>query len=98
LCAQLAVQPERTERCEVWGEPRLRAAELEADRSVASARMGELPDGRPGCGGRISCCFPMRRCRSRSRSSSPCSSGGGRRSWFVVLAAAGTAAFLRAFG
>jgi hypothetical protein len=33
-------------------------------RSLASGRMA----GR-GCGGRISCCFPMRRCRWRSRSS-----------------------------
>jgi hypothetical protein len=31
----------------VWGEPRLRSAELETDRSVASARLGDLPDGRP---------------------------------------------------
>jgi hypothetical protein len=44
VCARLAVELERLERVEVWGEPRLRAAELEA---VASARLGELPDGRP---------------------------------------------------
>jgi hypothetical protein len=32
---------------EVWGEPRLRAAELEAGRAIASAQLGRLPDGRP---------------------------------------------------
>jgi hypothetical protein len=47
VCARLAVILERAEGCEVWGEPRLRAAELEADRSVASAQLGTLPDGRP---------------------------------------------------
>ena len=47
LCARLAVEVERAERCEVWGEPRLRAAELEAGAAVASARLGDLPDGRP---------------------------------------------------
>jgi hypothetical protein len=47
LCARLAVLLERRERVEVWGEPRLRAAELEADRPIASARLGNLPDGRP---------------------------------------------------
>jgi hypothetical protein len=47
LCARLAVQLERHERCEVWGELRLRAAEAEADRPVASAQLGSLPDGRP---------------------------------------------------
>jgi hypothetical protein len=31
----------------VWGEPRLRAAELEAGHAVASAQLGHLPDGRP---------------------------------------------------
>jgi hypothetical protein len=46
-CSRLAVQLERAERVEVWGEPRLRAAELEADRAVASAQLGHLPDGRP---------------------------------------------------
>jgi hypothetical protein len=43
LCARLAVSLERRERCET----RLRAAELEADRPVASAQLGHLPDGRP---------------------------------------------------
>jgi hypothetical protein len=47
VCARLAVMLERAERCEVWGEPRLRAAELETERSVASAEMGRMPDGRP---------------------------------------------------
>jgi hypothetical protein len=47
LCALLAVVLERRERVEVWGEPRLRAAELEADGAVASGRLGRLPDGRP---------------------------------------------------
>jgi hypothetical protein len=46
-CAGLAVQLERAEHVEVWGEPRLRAAELEADRPIASAQLGSLPDGRP---------------------------------------------------
>src|SRR3954465_12915171 len=46
-CARLAVEVERAEQCEVWGEPRLRAAELEAGEAVASARLGDLPDGRP---------------------------------------------------
>jgi hypothetical protein len=31
---------------EVWGEPRLRAAELEAQRAIASAQLGTLPVGR----------------------------------------------------
>jgi transposase len=47
LCARLAVQLERAERLEVWGEPRLRAAELDAGQAIASARLGDLPDGRP---------------------------------------------------
>jgi hypothetical protein len=34
-------------RIEVWGEPRLRAAELQAKRAIASAELGRLPDGRP---------------------------------------------------
>jgi hypothetical protein len=38
---------ERRERCEVWAEPRLRAAELETEPAVASARLGVLTDGRP---------------------------------------------------
>jgi hypothetical protein len=38
---------ERRERCEVWGEPRLRAAERQAGQPVASAERGTLPDGRP---------------------------------------------------
>jgi hypothetical protein len=32
---------------EVWREPRLRVAELEAQRAVASAQLGHSPDGRP---------------------------------------------------
>jgi hypothetical protein len=47
VCARLAVQLERAEGVEVWGEPRLRAAELEAGHAVASAQLGHLPDGRP---------------------------------------------------
>ena len=35
------------ERCEVWREARLRAAELETERAIASAQLGTLPDGRP---------------------------------------------------
>jgi hypothetical protein len=38
MCARLAVQLEHRERCEVWGEPPLRAAELEAGRAIASAQ------------------------------------------------------------
>jgi hypothetical protein len=49
-CARLAVVLERGERLEVWGEPRLRAAELETDRPIASAPMGSLADGRPRLG------------------------------------------------
>src|SRR3954462_10870420 len=47
LCARLAVVLEQGERCEVGGEPRLRAAERQAARPVASAQRGTLPDGRP---------------------------------------------------
>jgi hypothetical protein len=47
LCARLAVVLEQRERCEVWGEPRLRAAERQAGEPVASAERGTLPDGRP---------------------------------------------------
>jgi hypothetical protein len=47
VCARLAVRLERAESVEVWGEPRLRAAELEAERAVASAQLGHLGDGRP---------------------------------------------------
>jgi hypothetical protein len=46
-CARLAVILERAERCEVWGEPRLRAAELDGQRPIASAQLGLRPDGRP---------------------------------------------------
>jgi hypothetical protein len=46
-CARLAVILERANRVEVWGEPRLRAAELEAERAIASAQLGHLADGRP---------------------------------------------------
>jgi hypothetical protein len=47
LCARLAAVLERGERCEVWGEPRLRAAERDAGGPTASAQLGVLPDGRP---------------------------------------------------
>jgi hypothetical protein len=47
VCARLAVILERSDACEVWGEPHLRAAELAADRPIASAQLGQLPDGRP---------------------------------------------------
>ena len=47
LCAHLAVILERGKGSAVWGEPRLRAAELEAGRAIASALLGTLPDGRP---------------------------------------------------
>jgi hypothetical protein len=47
LCAQLAVVLERAEDCVVWGEPWLRAAERDAERPIASAKLGSLPDGRP---------------------------------------------------
>ena len=48
LCARLAVILERERGgVEVWGEPRLRAAELHAGRAIASAHFGHLPDGRP---------------------------------------------------
>src|SRR4051794_28919523 len=47
LCARLAVVLEQRERCDVWGEPRLRAAERQTGQPVASAQRGTLPDGRP---------------------------------------------------
>jgi hypothetical protein len=48
LCARLAVVLERTEPgYRVWSEREVRAAELDAGRAVASAKMGRLPDGRP---------------------------------------------------
>jgi hypothetical protein len=47
LCARLAVVLEQRERCKVWGEPRLRAAERQTGQPVASAERGTLPDGRP---------------------------------------------------
>jgi hypothetical protein len=47
LCARLAVVLEHGERCEVRGEPQLRAAERQAGQPVASASRGTLPDGRP---------------------------------------------------
>jgi hypothetical protein len=47
LCARLAVILEREHGgVEVWGEPRLRAAEQQAGDAVASAELGRLPDGR----------------------------------------------------
>jgi hypothetical protein len=43
-----ARRPARAHRaCRGVGEPRLRAAELESGQAVASARLGDLPDGRP---------------------------------------------------
>jgi hypothetical protein len=51
LCARLAVILERERGgVEVWGEPRLRAAELQACTAVASAHLGQLPDGRSRLG------------------------------------------------
>src|SRR4051794_1980255 len=47
LCARLAAVLEQRERSEVWGEPRLRAAERQAGEPIASAERGTLPDGRP---------------------------------------------------
>jgi hypothetical protein len=48
VCARLAVTLEREDGgIEVWGEPRLRAAELHAGQPIASAELGRLPDGRP---------------------------------------------------
>jgi hypothetical protein len=47
LCARLAVVLARREGLEVWREPRLRAAEREADGPIPSAQLGSLPDGRP---------------------------------------------------
>jgi len=38
LCARLAVLLKQRARCKVWGEPRLRAAERQAGRAVASCR------------------------------------------------------------
>ena len=47
-CGRLAERLEREHGgVEVWGEPRLRAAELEAERPVASAQHGVRADGRP---------------------------------------------------
>jgi hypothetical protein len=47
LCARLAVVLERANPGGVvWGEPILRAAELDAGRAIASAQLGDLPDGR----------------------------------------------------
>jgi hypothetical protein len=43
LCARLALVLERADGgVEVWREPRLRAAELEAARAIASAQLGTL--------------------------------------------------------
>jgi hypothetical protein len=67
LCARLAVALEQREPYKVWGEPRLRAAERHAgDRSRAPSG-APCPTAGPGRAGRILCCFPMRRCPSRSR-------------------------------
>jgi len=60
-CARLAVELRREERA--LGEPRLRAAELEAQRPIACAQAGHLRDGPPGSVGRISCLFPDLACR-----------------------------------
>jgi hypothetical protein len=45
ICSRLAVVLER-EGFQAWGEPRLRAAERDAGRAIASAELGVLPDGR----------------------------------------------------
>jgi hypothetical protein len=45
-CARLAVELERREPCEVWGEPRLCAAEQEADTRDRERSGPHLPDGR----------------------------------------------------
>ena len=48
LCAQLAVVLESTEPgYRLWSEREVRAAELDAGDSVASAELGRLSDGRP---------------------------------------------------
>src|SRR3954469_19367332 len=91
-CARLAVQLERTERVDVWGEPRLRAAELEADHAVASAHLEHCRTAGRGYGGRISCCFPMRRCRWRSRSSCRSRDPAGLRRSAALGRAAGSSA------
>jgi CO dehydrogenase flavoprotein subunit len=59
LCARLAVILEREGRgVEVWGEPRFRAAELQAEHPIASASCGALPDGRPRLRRPDLCCCP----------------------------------------
>jgi hypothetical protein len=61
LCGRLAVILQRESRgVEVWGEPRLRAAELEAGRAVASAHFGHLPGGRSRLRRRDLVLFPSR--------------------------------------
>jgi hypothetical protein len=69
LCALIAVIFERANRgVELWGEPRLRAAELEAERPIASASSAACPTAGRGCAGRTWCCFPpIPHCRWRSR-------------------------------
>jgi hypothetical protein len=69
LCALIAVIFERANRgVELWGEPRLRAAELEAERRIASAQLGSLPDGRPRLRRPDLVLFPSdTHCRWRSR-------------------------------
>jgi hypothetical protein len=48
LCSRLAVVLERTEPTfHVWGERELRAAELARRDPIASAALGQSPDGRP---------------------------------------------------
>jgi hypothetical protein len=60
---------ERGERCEMWHEARLRAAELETERAIASAQLGTLPDGRPRLRRPDLVLFPPMRHLSPSRSS-----------------------------
>jgi hypothetical protein len=70
VCARLAAILECEHGCrEVWGERRLRAAELRpVGRSSAPGSASCRTAGR-GCGARISCCFPPVPHRWRSRSS-----------------------------
>jgi hypothetical protein len=69
VCARLAVQLERIERVEVWGSRDYAPPSSRADRPSPARASAICPTAGRGCGGRISCCFPMRRCRWRSRSS-----------------------------
>jgi hypothetical protein len=46
VCPRLAVVLERAEGCVVWGEPRVRAAQLDTGGAVANAERVRLPDER----------------------------------------------------